>query len=111
MLEAGGAQRSGGPGHVATLAMRKIGENWAIVRGDQYDGRDRVISVIRDLKQWLNTGESARIERSFAPEWNKEFKIADNVRPSDFKPGPNRFNDDDNNRPVRPIRRFFRRWG
>lgn len=109
MLEAGGAQRSGGPGHVATLAMRKIGENWAIVRGDQYDGRDRVISVIRDLKQWLNTGESARIERSFAPAWNKEFKIADNVRPSDFKPGPNRFNDDDNNRPVRPFRRFFRR--
>ncbi len=50
MLEAGGAQRSGGPGHVATLAMRKIGDTWAIVRGDQYDGRDRVISVIRDLK-------------------------------------------------------------
>ncbi len=111
MLEAGGAQRSGGPGHVATLAMRKIGENWAIVRGDQYDGRDRVVSVIRDLKQWLNTGESARIERSFAPEWNKEFKIADNVKPSDFRPGPNRFNDDDNDRPVRPFRRFFRRRG
>jgi len=110
MLEAGGAQRSGGPGHVATLAMRKIGDTWAIVRGDQYDGRDRVITVIRDLKQWLNTGEHARIERSFAPAWNKEFKIADNVKPSDFRPGPDRFNNPDD-RPVRPFRRFFRRRG
>ncbi len=112
MLEAGGAQRSGGPGHVATLAMRKIGDAWAIVRGDQYDGRDRVISVIRDLKKWKETGESARIERSFAPEWNKEFKISDTVKPSDFRPGPNRPNrpDDDDDRPVRPIRRFFRRF-
>jgi hypothetical protein len=111
MLEAGGAQRSGGPGHVATLAMRKIGDTWAIVRGDQYDGRDRVISVIRDLKKWKETGESARIERSFAPEWNKEFKIADSVKPSDFRPGPNRPNrPDDDDTPVRPIRRFFRRF-
>lgn len=114
MLEAGGAQRSGGPGHVATLALRKVGESdWAIVRGDQYDGRDRVVSVIRDLKQWLNTGESARIERSFAPAWNKEFKIADSVKPSDFRPdhdGPRRPRDpDDNNRPDRPIIAFFRR--
>ncbi len=111
MLEAGGAQRSGGPGHVATLAMRKIGDTWAIVRGDQYDGRDRVISVIRDLRKWKETGESARIERSFAPEWNKEFKIADSVKPSDFRPGPNRPNrPDDDETPNRPIRRFFRRF-
>lgn len=113
LLEAGGAQRSGGPGHVATLAMRKVDGAWAIVRGDQYDGRDRVVSVIRDLKQWLNNGESARIERSFAPAWNKEFKIADSVKPSDFRPGPNRPDrdpDDDVNRPSRPIVGFFRRF-
>lgn len=113
LLEAGGAQRSGGPGHVATLAMRKVDGAWAIVRGDQYDGRDRVVSVIRDLKQWVNNGESARIERSFAPEWNKDFKIADSVKPSDFKPGPNRPDRDpdvdDDDRPHRPIIAFFRR--
>ncbi len=113
LLEAGGAQRSGGPGHVATLAMRKVDGAWAIVRGDQYDGRDRVVSVIRDLKQWLNNGESARIERSFAPEWNKDFKIADSVKPSDFRPGPNRPDrdpDDDDDRPSRPVISFFRRF-
>jgi hypothetical protein len=67
--------------------------------------------VIRDLKKWKETGESARIERSFAPEWNKEFKIADSVKPSDFRPGPNRPNrPDDDDTPVRPIRRFFRRF-
>lgn len=111
LLEAVGAQRDGGRNHVATLALRKVGENWAIVRGDQYDGRDRVVSVIRDLKQWLNNGDHAPIERSFAPSWNKEFKIADAVKPSQFRQERDRLIADnhDDYRPSRPVLAFFRR--
>lgn len=108
LLEAGGAQRNGGPNHVATLAMRKIGDAWAVVRGDQYDGRDRVVSVIQNLKDWVDTGRSARIERAFGPSWNKDYKIADSVKPSDFRPDNDRFNRPNENNP-RPVLAFFRR--
>lgn len=108
LLEAGGAQRHGGPNHVATLAMRKIGDAWAVVRGDQYDGRDRVVSVIQNLKEWVENGRSARIEKAFGPAWNKEYKIADSVKPSDFRPDNDRFNRPNENQP-RPVLVFFRR--
>lgn len=32
LLQATGAQRDGGPNHVATVALRKIGDAWALVR-------------------------------------------------------------------------------
>lgn len=108
LLEAGGAQRHGGPNHVATLAMRKIGDAWTVVRGDQYDGRDRVVSVIQNLKDWVDTGRSARIEKAFGPAWNKDYKIADSVKPSDFRPDNDRYNRPNDNQ-TRPVIAFFRR--
>lgn len=112
LLNATGAQRNGGPNHVATVALRKIGDAWALVRGDQYDKRDRVVSVIRDLNKWVQTGETARIDRHFNPEFGTQYNIADAVSPSQFKPNnDHRFRDPDNdNRPrPRPILAFLRR--
>lgn len=69
------------------------------------------MSVIRDLKEWLKNGDNAAIERSFAPSWNKEFKIADAVKPSQFRQERDRLIADnhDDYRPSRPVLAFFRR--
>ncbi len=113
LVHSGGAQRDGGRNHVATWALRKDGEHWLLVRGNQYndDNRgDRIVAVIRDLKSWIQNGEAASINKRFGPSFGKDFKVvADEVKPTDYKPNnrPNdRFNDPDN---ERPLLRFFAR--
>ncbi len=109
LLRSGGAQRDGGPHHVATWALRKEQNQWLLIRGNQYnDDRrgDRVVAVIRDLKSWLDNGEAAQINKRFLPGVGGDFKVVgDPIRPSDFRP---------NNRPdqEKPDHRFAgrRRW-
>lgn len=108
LLHSGGAQRDGGPHHVATWALRKEKNQWLLIKGNQYNDNnrgDRVVAVIRDLKSWLDNGEAAAINKRFVPGVGGDFKVVgDAIKPSDFRP---------NNRPDvdNPERRFAgRRW-
>ncbi|CAN5642978.1 hypothetical protein BH10CYA1_BH10CYA1_14010 [soil metagenome] len=109
LLHSGGAQRDGGPNHVATWALRKEKEQWLLIKGNQYndDSRgDRVVAVIRNLNSWLENGEAAQINKRFVPGVGGDFKVVgDAIKPSDFR---------QNNRPDQenPNHRFARqrRW-
>lgn len=111
LLHSGGAQRDGGPHHVATWALRKEKNQWLLIRGNQYndDSRgDRAIAVIRDLKSWLDNGEAAQINKRFLPGVGGDFKVVgDAIKPSDFKPN-NRPDSDNPERRWAGRRRFFR---
>lgn len=109
LLRNGGAQRNGGPNHVATWALRKENDQWLLIKGNQYNDNnrgDRVVAVIRNLNAWLDRGESAQINKRFLPGVGGDFKVVgDAIKPSDYRP---------NNRPDpdNPERRFVgrRRW-
>lgn len=109
LLHSGGAQRNGGPHHVATWALRKEKDQWLLIKGNQYNDNnrgDRVVAVIRNLNSWLENGESAQINKRFIPGVGGEFKVVgDAIKPSDYRPN-NRPDPDD------PERRFVgrRRW-
>ncbi|MFN8553513.1 MAG: hypothetical protein U0103_18705 [Candidatus Obscuribacterales bacterium] len=113
LLHAGGAQRDGGPNHVATWALRKERDQWLLIRGNQYNdnGRgDRVVAVIRDLKSWLDNGESAQINKRFFPGIGNDFKVVgDAIKPSDFRPNNRPDNDNPERRFAGRRRWFFRR--
>lgn len=117
LLHSGGAQRPGGPNHVATWALRKEKEQWLLIQGNQYnDNRrgDRVVAVIRNLQSWLDNGESAQINKRFFPGIGGDFKVVgDAIRPSDYRPNNrpnNRPGPDDTDRPfVGFIERLRRR--
>lgn len=60
----GGSLRSM-PAHYGTFELKKVGNDWVLSQGDQYDGRDHQIGRIRavDLTRWVKTGEGLRVER------------------------------------------------
>ncbi|MBS1956420.1 MAG: hypothetical protein JST89_19695 [Cyanobacteria bacterium SZAS-4] len=109
LLHSGGAQRNGGPHHVATWALRKEKDQWLLIKGNQYNDNnrgDRVVAVIRNLNSWLENGESAQINKRFLPGVGGDFKVVgDAIKPSDYRPN-NRPDPDDPERRFVGRRRF-----
>ncbi|MBY0549400.1 MAG: hypothetical protein K2W95_19145 [Candidatus Obscuribacterales bacterium] len=77
---------------------------FGLFRGDQYEGGDKLVALIKDPKAFVETGEAAAVQQINypAPKLGKEFQVADAYDASDFKPGtrPGDRNNNNNNQPL-----------
>lgn len=109
-----GAFVSSGHGHMWGYLIEKNGNQWQIVRNDQYQGRDRVVAQFDNLRDFIQRDLADRRPRRpvrLAMNFDQPGNTDTPITPS--QPDPNRprytTNDDDNVDEERPIRRFIRR--
>lgn len=66
LLREGGYTASGG-GHMWGYCMRKVGDEWHVIRNDQYQNRDRVIARVRNLQEWIDHGTRDNVRKTWRP--------------------------------------------
>jgi hypothetical protein len=97
MVKHGGAQRDPGyAGHIANFELDKVGKDWALVQGDQYnnDGGhrgSRIRLIIpggkEGLENWVKTGQGGiGKDLTWEPTWGKEYTIKDQQMPKEYAP-------------------------
>lgn len=104
LLREGGYTASGG-GHMWGYCMRKVGDEWHVIRNDQYQNRDSVIARVKNLQDWIDNGTRDNVRKTWRPYSptnpdQQPYKV-DDIRDDNSPDNPDR-----PNRPI--IRRFFR---
>lgn len=60
-----GAYITYAPGHMRSRHLKRDGDGWVIIQDDQHgEGNDRVISRIRDIRQWVKENGGGRVRRN-----------------------------------------------
>jgi hypothetical protein len=104
-----GAYITYAPGHMRCRQIKRDGDGWVIIQDGQHGERsDRVISRVRDIRQWLKENADGRMRRN---TWrsNNDDPFGPNPRypgGEDYPDGPGTGPDDDDCRPRIRIRRF-----
>ncbi len=116
MVKHGGAQRDPGPNHIANFELDKVGNDWVLVQGDQYNNRDKVVGYIpggeKGLENWVQTGQGI-VARNLAwePTFGREYTIKDQFKPGDYSPASPAIAHTDQGayHPSGRVRRLFQR--
>lgn len=111
-----GAYITYAPGHMRCRQIKRDGDGWVIIQDDQHgEGNDRVISRIRDIRQWFKErAQDGRVRRNIWRSSNDDPWGPNPHYPggedypdgTDWPDGPGPCPDDDDCRPRIRLRRF-----